>query len=78
MIGELLALEDPPALMETMRDFATENIGKPRDVEQGGGTYGFGKSSFYLMSDRSCSLSTLPQKTAIERSAGFWLTRQKA
>lgn len=26
------------------------NIGKPRDVEQGGGTYGFGKSSFYLMS----------------------------
>jgi len=33
-------------------DFANflRNIGKPRDVEQGGGTYGFGKSSFYLMS----------------------------
>ena len=33
-------------------DFANflRNIGKPRDVDQGGGTYGFGKSSFYLMS----------------------------
>ena len=33
-------------------DFANflRNIGKPRDVEQGGGTYGFGKSTFYLMS----------------------------
>ena len=33
-------------------DFANflRNIGKPRDVEHGGGTYGFGKSSFYLMS----------------------------
>lgn len=33
-------------------DFANflRNVGKPRDVEHGGGTYGFGKSSLYLMS----------------------------
>lgn len=60
-------------------DFANflRNIGKARDLEQGGGTYGFGKSSFYLMSgpqllivDTLTSVQAREQRRLLAHAAG--------
>lgn len=44
------------------------NIGTPRDTEHGGGTYGFGKASFYAMSRcRTILVDTLVAEDPFER-----------